>query len=169
MPSASAIFCASVLAAKQQPPRRGRGAEAVAGAGALEAALEVAGLHRQPDADDGLVGRDHRGQHVAPRRAGVLADRQRRRPCRNAGMQHGADMGVVAVEARAEGDVEECRVLRIDRLGLEQHMRIAGTADQPDIAPRPVAPRQPRADRAERADDRGTASRASAAPRRAAS
>jgi hypothetical protein len=51
-------------AAKQKPARSRCGAEHVAGAGALEAAAEMAGLHRQPDADDGLVPRDDGGQHL---------------------------------------------------------------------------------------------------------
>ena len=41
----------------------------------------------------------------------MLGDGERRRPGGDTGMQHRAHMGVVAIEARAEGDVEEGRVL----------------------------------------------------------
>ena len=138
-----------VGAAEQQPAGGRGGAEHVAGAGALEAALEVAGLHRKPDPDRHLVARDHRRHDVRPGRADMLGGRQRRRPGGDAGMQHRADMRVVGIEARAEGDVHERRVLRIERLPREQHMRRAGLCDHADIVARPLAPRQPRADRAD--------------------
>jgi hypothetical protein len=79
----------------------------------------------------------------------VLADRERRRPHRDAGMQHGAHMGVVGVEARAERHVEKRRMLRVEALGREQDVRGTGAPDHPDIAARPAAPRQTRADRAD--------------------
>jgi hypothetical protein len=64
-------------------------------------------------------------------------------------MQHGPDMGVVAIEARAEGDVHECRVLRVEHVRRVQYVRCAGLADQANIAAGPVAPRQARSDRAD--------------------
>ena len=67
-----------ILAAKQQPSGRRRGAEPDAGAGALKAALEMTGLHGKTDADRYLITRDDRCQHLRPRRAGVLGDRERR-------------------------------------------------------------------------------------------
>ena len=56
-----------VGAAEQQPARGRGGAEHVAGAGALEAALEMAGLHRKPDPDRHLVAGNDRRQHLAVR------------------------------------------------------------------------------------------------------
>ena len=133
--------------AKQESAGRGRSAEHVAGAGALEAAPEMAGLHRQPDADDGLVAGDDGGQHLDARRADVLGGRERGRPGRDARMQHRAHMGVIGIIARAEADVEERRVLRVEGLRREQHMRSAGTADRRNIVARPAAPGQARAER----------------------
>ena len=92
----------------------------------------MARLHRQADADDRLVAGDDRCQHVRPRRAGVFGHGERRRPCRDPGMQHGADMGVVAIEARAEGDVEKRRMLRIDRSGENS------TCEAPALPTRPT-------------------------------
>src|SRR5262245_148849 len=73
-----------VAAAEQQTAGGCGGAEYVAGAGALEAALEMPGLHGEADADDGLVAGDYGGQHVRPRHPGMLGRGERRRPDRDA-------------------------------------------------------------------------------------
>ena len=133
---------------EQEPPGGGRGAETVAGAGALEAALEVARLHREPDAYGDLVAGNDSGQHIGARSPGVFGHGKRGRPGRNTGMQHCADMSVVGIETGAERDIEEGRVLRIEGFSREQHVRGADVADEAHIAARPVAPRQTGADRA---------------------
>ena len=107
----------------------------------------MARLHRKPDADDGFIAGDDRGQHIGPGRADMLRRRQRRRPDRDARMQHRAHMGVVGVEARAVSDIEEGGVLRVEGLRREQDMRCAGTADDADIIARPRAPGHPGAER----------------------
>jgi hypothetical protein len=58
-------------------------------------------------------------------------------------------MGVVAIEARAEGDVHEGRVLRIEHVGGVQNMGCACLADRTHIAAGPPAPRQARSNRAD--------------------
>jgi hypothetical protein len=133
--------------AEQEPARSCRGAEHVAGAGALEAAPEMARLHRQPDADDGLVASDDGGQHLGSGRADVLGGRERRRPGRDARMQHCAHVGVIGVVARAEADIEKRRVLRVERVGREQDMRNAGASHGRDIVASPATPWQARAER----------------------
>src|SRR5690242_675597 len=62
-------------------------------------------------------------------------------------MQHRADVSVVGIVARAEADVEERRVLRVERVRREQYMRSTGAADSGDIVARPIAPRQASAER----------------------
>src|SRR5262249_47322826 len=64
-----------VTAAEQQPARGSGGAEHAAGAGALEAAFEVARLHRQADADGGFVAGHDRRHHLWPGRADILGGR----------------------------------------------------------------------------------------------
>src|SRR5262249_5526569 len=91
-----------VLAREEQAARGGGGAERVAGAGALEAALEMARLHGEADANDSLVADDDGGDDLGPRSAGLLRDGECGGPDRDTRMQHRAHMRVVGVEARAE-------------------------------------------------------------------
>src|SRR5262245_43457363 len=86
-----------------------------------------------------------------PPRAGltdVLGRRQRGRPHRHARMQHRPDVSVVGIVARAERDVHEGCVLRIERARGEQDVRGALLAHQADVPARPIAPGQPCPDRA---------------------
>jgi len=138
------------IAAAEDEPRRSRSRpEHVTGSGALEAAPEMAGLQREADPDDHLVTRHDRSQHLRSGLTDVLSRRQRGRPHRHARMQHRPDVSVVGIEARAERDVHEGCVLRIERARGKQDVRGALLADQADVPARPIAPGQPRPDRAD--------------------
>jgi len=139
----------SLCLAEQKPSGSRGGCEYIACAGALKAAPEMGWLDCKPDADCSLVARNHGSDDLRSRRADLLRGCKCRRPHRNAGMQHGSDMGIVAIEARAEGDVHEGSVLQIEHVRGVQDMGRARLADRADIAAGPAAPRQARADGAD--------------------
>src|SRR6266700_3595944 len=64
----------AIMAPEQKPARARSGAKEDAGAGALEAAPEMARLHGEADPDDRLIARHHRGQDLRPGCADMLAD-----------------------------------------------------------------------------------------------
>ena len=77
----------------------------------------------EPAAD--FIAGDDRGQHIAAGGAGHLADRERGRHDRGAGMQRGIRMGIVEIERVAERAVEQRCDRRRPGLGVAEHGGLA--------------------------------------------